>query len=121
MKQMMIDMMGAMMPYMKIPMWAAIVIAGLGALLFLRRLVFKKDAPFGAIGWVLMVIGLFYLACQGMGMWLGMKPFVTLFANPSEFNFGYKVYFWSLGVISFAVGLAFRLLDELPAPLRFQR
>ena len=112
MKQMMIDMMGAMMPYMKMPVWVGVAFAAIGLLLLVSKLVSGKAPMLGLIGWILIILGFFYLACQGMGGYLGMKPNMAFFANPKEFDFGTRVSFWQVGAAMLVPGVIYMLAGK---------
>lgn len=104
MKQIMIDMMGAMMPYMKTPVLIGGGLAALGVLLMVWRIISGKG-PLGIVAWILIGLGAFYLICQGMGMYLGMTPTIN-FGDPRKFEFK-TVEFWKIGAAFVAFGAAF--------------
>jgi hypothetical protein len=105
MKQMLIDMMAAMMPFMKTPVLIGGGVAAAGFLLLLWRL-FTGRGPFlGYLAWILIALGGFYLACQAMGMYLGMQPTIN-FGDPRKFEFR-TVEFWKVGAVFLGSGLAF--------------
>ncbi|MEZ5922242.1 MAG: hypothetical protein R3C60_12955 [Parvularculaceae bacterium] len=112
MKQMMIDMMGAMMPYMKMPVWVGVAFAAVGLLLLVSKMVSGKAPFLGIVSWVLIAIGLFFIICQGMGMFLGMKPNIAFFANPREFDFGTRVSFWQVGLALLVPGVIFKMFSR---------
>ncbi|MGV6819553.1 MAG: hypothetical protein ACWA5T_03540 [Parvularcula sp.] len=107
MKQLMIDMMSAMMPYMMYPVWIGGAALALGAILLLSKLFTRRGPGLGLMGVVLIALGIFYLACQGMGIMLGMSPQIN-FGNPEEFEFK-MVEFWIIGAAFLVPGLAYKI------------
>ncbi len=105
MKQVMIDMMAAMMPYLKTPVYAAGALAIIGLLLLIFRLFSGRGPGLGVIGWVLMLLGAFYIICQLMGLYLGMTPTVN-FGDPKKFEFN-TVEFWKLGAAMLVPGIIY--------------
>ncbi len=127
MKQIMIDMMAMMMPFMKLPIFwiglPALVIGGLLLLLKLGLLPFKPTlghqkhmgpvlglqaaTAFGlpVVSWVLIALGIFYLGCQAMGLYLGMTPMIN-FGDPTKFEFDTRA-FWIIGAFFLVPGLIF--------------
>lgn len=104
MKQLMIDMMAAMMPYMKTPVLIGGALVVVGAVLTLWRLKSGRG-PVGVVGWILVGLGAFYIICQGMGLYLGMQPTVN-FGDPTKFEFK-TVEFWKIGLALLAPGALF--------------
>ena len=105
MKDILIEMMVAMMPFMKPMMWTAIIAASLGALFAVARLAFKAKAC-RMVSWssrVVLVIAIFFLASQGMGYLLSMPPTFNL-GDSSNFEF-ILVSFWKVGAALLAAGL----------------
>ncbi len=107
MKQFFIDMMAAMMPFMKIPLWAACILTGLGVLLLILRFVRGSAPGLGLIGWLLVAIGGFFVGAQLMGMWLGMGPTIN-FGDPKKFEFN-TVEFWKIGFVVLVPGIVLLL------------
>lgn len=95
MKQLMIDMMAAMMPYMR-PF--AILAAAL-ALLALVLALLGRGAGLAALGRnVALAAGVFFLGCEVAGRMLGFEPTV-LFASPMDRALYRNQWpFWTLGL-----------------------
>lgn len=105
MKDTLIDMMVTMMPLMKPLMWLAIVAAGLGLLLALGRIAFKRNTC-NMVAWssrIVLAIAVFFLASQGMGYMLNMPPTFNL-GDSSKFEF-ILVSFWKVGAALLAAGM----------------
>ncbi|HKL77559.1 MAG TPA: hypothetical protein VJ985_04230 [Gammaproteobacteria bacterium] len=92
MKQTLLDLMSAMMPYMMPLVWAGG--AAVGASLLLLILKQARFARWGA--GLALALGVFFLACQGMGALLGAQPSIN-FGDPSQFEF-ILVPFWQIGL-----------------------
>ena len=115
MKQTMIDLMNATMPYMKWPLWIGAGLIALGIILIISQLVLKRTGPLKTVSWVLIGIGVFYFACHAMGLWLGMTPKIN-FADATEFEF-VLVPFWQIGAALLSSGIIFRVLSAItPKP-----
>ena len=115
MKQFMIDMMNAMMPYMKFPLWAGVALAALGIIFLVLQLAQGKGNWLKLIGWFLISIGIFYLACHAMGLYLGMTPKIN-FGDATKFEFN-LVPFWQLGAGALITGAIFRILHKKPSDI----
>ncbi len=106
MKQFMIDMMAAMMPYMRpIAMSAAalLVIGIIGRLAGARSVAQITGA-------LVVAIGVFFLACEGAGRLLGFEPTV-LFALPADrVLYRNQWPFWTIGGAALVAGLILRML-----------
>lgn len=107
MKQMLIDMMAAMMPYLKTPVLVGGGLVALGLLLFAGKLISRRGPGLGVIAWVLLLLGAFYVICQLMGLYLGMGPTIN-FGDPKKFQF-YTVEFWKIGSAFLAFGFIYLL------------
>jgi succinate dehydrogenase hydrophobic anchor subunit len=96
----MLDMMVAMMPYMKPLLWLGVAAAGAALLLRLATLVAGRSGGLDAgVFWmsrVAGVLGVFFLLCQVMGMLLGATPAFNL-ADSAKFEF-WMVPFWQAGL-----------------------
>ena len=129
MKQTMIDMMSAMMTYMKLPIfWLGVPALVLGATLLILKLALSgyktpvghsKWAPailggrltalagLTIASWILIILGVFYIGCQGLGYILGMSPKIN-FGDPSKFEF-ITYEFWKIGLVFLVPGIIYSL------------
>lgn len=105
MKQMMIDMMAAMMPFMKTPVFIGAGLVAVGLILFALKLFTGRGPLLGVIAWVLVALGAFYVICQLLGLYLGMTPTIN-FGNPREFEFK-TVEFWKIGAAFLIPGVVY--------------
>ena len=125
MQQMMLDVMIQMMPYMKPLVYIGAALLIIGVLMALIALVSGSGsalarfaassgsalARFAASG--LIVLGVFFLACQVAGAFLGAKPSIN-FGDPAKFEF--ILYpFWQIGGVLLVVGLIVRMLSAVGA------
>lgn len=107
MKAFMLDMMVMMMPYMKPILYVGTVAAALGFILALAKPVLGMSrARLGGLLWsgrIATIFGLFFLACEGMGAFLGAAPQFN-FGDASKFEF-WMVPFWQPGAALLISGL----------------
>lgn len=116
MKNLMIDMMVALMPYMKPLMWVGIIVATIGLLFVISNLAFKTDMN-KAITWsvrIALATAVFFLAAQVAGYFLSMPPTVN-FGDSSKFEF-ILVSFWQIGSALLIVSLIIHYLSKLKSP-----
>lgn len=109
MKEQMLDMMLLMMPYMMWVVYAGAAFLAIGLLMGIIRLISGSGGGLArlAAGGALAV-GLFFLAAQVAGMWLGTPPSMN-FGDPTQFEF--KLYpFWQLGLVALVGGIIVRML-----------
>jgi len=108
MKQMLIDIMSAMMPFMK-----PVVYLGVGlAVAALALRIFGRQGAAAAAAGGAVAIGLFLLACEGMGRLLGFEPTV-LFADPMNRQLYRNQFpFWLVGGAILALGWLVRLFSR---------
>lgn len=95
MKQMLIDIMAAMMPYMKTPVFIGAGLGAVGVVLLAMKLFIGKGPLLGVVAWLLIALGGFYIVSQLMGLYLGMTPTIN-FGDPRKFEFN-TVEFWKIG------------------------
>ena len=111
---MMLDVMIQMMPYMKPLVYIGAALLIIGVLMALIALVSGSGsalARFAASG--LIALGVFFLACQVAGAFLGAKPSIN-FGDPAKFEF--ILYpFWQIGGVLLVVGLIVRMLSAVGA------
>ncbi len=83
MKQMMLDLMVQMMPYMMWIVYAGAALVAIGILATLAQLVTGRGGGLARLAaWLLVLLGIFFLACQLAGMLLGAPPSI----NFAEFD-----------------------------------
>lgn len=105
MKQFMIEMMTAMMPFMKPLMWLGVAAGVLGLVMLIAHMVMRANTG----GWVLLagrvVLGFaaFFFACQAAGYLLGAAPGIN-FGDFSKMEFNI-VPFWQIGAGFLAASL----------------
>lgn len=106
MKDVLTDMMLAMMPAMMPMVWigAAMMAIGLVALILRLKTILKWA------GGILLALGVFFVAAQFMGQWLGMQPQIN-FGDPTKFEFK-LVMFWQLGVAGLITGIIYFLAGK---------
>ncbi len=112
MKDSMIEMMLAMMPYMKPFMYFGVVIAILGIVLVLIKLMSKSDSNKGIV-WsmrIVSVTAVFFLAAQAAGIYLSMSPTVN-FGDSSKFEFN-LVSFWQIGLAFLIAAILIKVLGR---------
>ncbi len=97
MKQMMLDVMVKMMPFMMPLIYLGGVLIVIGTLATIWQMIGGRGgriAKFAA--WLLVVLGLFFLASQIAGMVLGATPSIN-FGDSTKFEFDLKP-FWQVGL-----------------------
>ena len=97
MKNIMIDMMVVMMPYMKPVMWIGVIVASIGLLFVIINLAFKINVK-KEITWsvrIALATAVFFLVAQVAGYLLSMPPTIN-FGDSSKFEF-ILVSFWQIG------------------------
>jgi TRAP-type mannitol/chloroaromatic compound transport system permease small subunit len=111
MHQFMLDMMAMMMPFMMPLVWVGVALIALGVLSVLTRLVSGGLLGNRGAAWagtLLIVVGLFFIACQGAGMLLGATPAIN-FGDSTKYEFDLKP-FWMVGLAFLIPGLVIRAL-----------
>jgi hypothetical protein len=107
MKAFMLDMMVAMMPYMKPLLWIGVAAAAAALLLRLVTLFMGRPGALQrGVCWasgIAVALGVFFLLCQVMGMLLGATPAFNL-ADSAKFEF-WMVPFWQAGLALLAAGI----------------
>jgi|GEM_PF-1701275 len=113
MKDFMIDMMVAMMPYMKPLMWVGVIMACIGLLFVIANLAFKTKMNKSII-WavrIALTTAVFFLLAQVAGYFLNMPPTVN-FGDSSKFEF-ILVSFWQIGSVLLVASLIINYLSKL--------
>jgi hypothetical protein len=105
MKQTLIDIMGAMMPFLKMPVLIGGALAAIGLLILFSRIITGRGPLLGVIAWILITLGGFYLMCHLMGIYLGMQPTIN-FGDPRKFEFR-TVEFWKIGAAFLLPGMVY--------------
>ncbi|MDX2289370.1 MAG: hypothetical protein NW217_11185 [Hyphomicrobiaceae bacterium] len=105
MKQMMLDMMSQMMPFMKPLVWLGVVAGLVGAVMVLASLLFKANSGDIVLiaGRILLGLALFLFACEGAGLFLGARPQIN-FGDFEKLEF-VLVPFWQIGAAFLAGAL----------------
>lgn len=113
MKDIMIDMMVAMMPYMKPLMWVGIVVAVLGLTFIATKFILKMDMTKSIVwsGRIALSTAIFFLAAQVAGYFLNMPPTVN-FGDSSKFEF-ILVSFWQIGAALLIASLIIKYLATI--------
>ena len=102
------DLMIKMMPLMMPLVYAGGALIGIGVLATVARFAFGQGRAIAKLaGWAAVVLGIFFLGCQGAGMWLGTEPSVN-FGDTSKFEFDLKP-FWEIGLVLLVLGLLIAL------------
>jgi hypothetical protein len=109
MKQMMLDLMVKMMPLMMPLVYAGAALLVIGVLAIIMRLSSGTGQNIARLsGWILVGLGLFFLASQAAGMLLGATPSIN-FGDSTKFEFDLKP-FWQIGLGMFVPGLLIALI-----------
>lgn len=113
MKDIMIDMMVAMMPFMKPVMWVGVVVATIGLVFVFANIVFKMDIQKSIVwlGRIALSTAVFFLAAHVAGYFLNMPPTVN-FGDSTKFEF-ILVSFWQIGVALLIASLIIKYLTTL--------
>lgn len=97
MKQMMLDMMVKMMPFMMPLVYAGGVLIVIGILAALWQMIGGRGGGVAWLAaWLLVILGVFFLASQIAGMVLGATPSIN-FGDSTKFEFDLKP-FWQVGL-----------------------
>ncbi len=100
MQQTLLDLMSAMMPAMMPLVW----LGGIAAISSILLLILKQAAASRWSAGITLALGVFFLACQGMGGLLGAQPSIN-FGDPTKFEF-HLVAFWKIGLALLVPGAA---------------
>ncbi len=114
MKETMIDVMNQMFPYMKIIVYVGGAFLLIGIVAFLIWVFFERCTWLLRLsGRLLVLLGLFFLACQAAGMFLGMTPEIN-FGDISKLEFN-TIAFWIVGLALLIPGFLLRIFGSLQA------
>lgn len=111
MRQLMMDMMAKMMPFMMPLVWLGVALVVLGILSVVLRLLTGSALASRSASWsgtLLVVVGLFFIASQAAGMLLGATPAIN-FGDATKYEFNLKP-FWMVGLAFLVPGLVVRAL-----------
>jgi len=113
MKDILIDMMVAMMPFMKPVMWVGIVVATIGLLFVIANIAFKLDIQKTILwsGRIALTTAVFFLVAQVAGYFLNMPPTVN-FGDSTKFEF-ILVSFWQIGAGLLVASLIIKFLATI--------
>ncbi len=105
-KDVMLAMMSAVMPYMIYVSYLGVVIAGLGLLFLIISLVTGSMGGLAHLmGKILLYVAGFFFACELAGWYLGAAPSLNL-GDENKFEF-ILVRFWQLGLGAMVIGLIY--------------
>ena len=119
MKNMMIEMMIAMMPYMKPVMWLGVIVASIGLIFVIANLTFNTNMNKGIV-WsirIALATATFFLAAQVAGFFLNMPPTIN-FGDSSKFEF-ILVSFWQIGGALLIASLIINYLAKIKSSQEF--
>jgi hypothetical protein len=109
MKQFMLDMMVAMMPYMMPIIYVGYAALAVGVLAWMASTIVRpNEKPANVLLWsgrVAAGIGLFFIACQLAGIMLGASPAIN-FGDATKFEF-VMVPFWQIGAGFLLAGILY--------------
>ena len=126
MKMFMMGMMSDMMPYMKSFLYVAngLIIIGILVILFNWKSLIsgrggsdmdnaEERGKINILGKGILGFAAFFLGSEVMAPILGMQaPGFAMFANPREFDFGYSLRFWQVGLAFLIIGTTYWLLSR---------
>jgi hypothetical protein len=112
MHQMMLDLMVKMMPFMMPLVYAGGALLAIGVLATIAEIALGKGGGLARLcGWLLLILGVFFLACQVAGMMLGATPSIN-FADSTKGDFDLKP-FWEIGLALLVPGLVIALIAKM--------
>ena len=108
----MTQLMTMIMPYMWDVAYVGLTFLALGALAWLIWLFNGRCTWLLRLsGRILVVLGIFFVACQFAGFLLGMKAFLNL-ADPNKYEFA-PLPFWMIGLPFIVTGFFMRIFGSL--------
>ncbi|MBI4724462.1 MAG: transporter [Rhodomicrobium sp.] len=112
MKQTLLDLMVQMMPFMMPIVYAGAAVLIAGTVAFLIWMFTGRCTYFLRLtGGLLLILGVFFLACQAAGMILGAEPGIN-FGDATKFEFNVKP-FWMIALALLIPGLVLRLFGAM--------
>ncbi len=112
MKEQLLDLMTKMMPYMMPVVYAGAALLVLGLIGFLTWLLSGWGTGLMRFsGRLLILLGLFFLACQIAGMILGAEPSIN-FGDATKFEFNTKP-FWMIALVLLIPGFFIRIFGAM--------
>ncbi|MGO9460265.1 MAG: transporter [Rhodomicrobium sp.] len=109
MKQTMMELMTQMMPYMMPAVYAGAALLAIGVIALLVWFFSGWCTRLLRLaGRLLIVFGLFFLACEFAGLFLGAEPKIN-FGDATKFEFNTKP-FWMFGLAFLIPGIVMRVL-----------
>ena len=109
MKQTMIELMTQMMPYMMPAVYAGAALLAIGVIALLAWIFSGWGTGLLRFsGRLLVIFGLFFLACEIAGLFLGAEPKIN-FGDSTKFEFNTKP-FWMFGLAFLIPGFIMRLM-----------
>ncbi|MBU6442575.1 MAG: transporter [Alphaproteobacteria bacterium] len=104
MHQMMIGLMAKMMPFMMPLVYAGGALLAIGVVVLIAQIASGRGGGLAkTCGWLLVILGVFFLACQAAGMVLGAAPSIN-FADSTKGDFDLRP-FWEIGLGMLVPGL----------------
>ncbi len=117
MREMMLEMMQKMGPYMSPMFWTGVAFLGIGGVFLLARFLNANTGK--AVSWsssIAIIVGLFFVVAHFMGTYLGMDtPFIA-FGDVATFDI-IKGPFWVLGAGLFVSAVVLKILLKMKGNL----
>jgi hypothetical protein len=113
MQQTLITIMAAMMPYMKLIVFVGAGILAFGLVVGIIARVSGFGGGFNGLCYKLaLAVGVFFLACEGVGRLLGMEPTVVFGDIMNRVLYSNQWPFWSLGIMFLVGSLIVRKVSD---------
>ena len=111
MKDLMLQMMSAMMPYMIYIVYFGMAVAAIGLLVLIVNLMSGGlDNLLRLCGRILIGVAIFLFACELAGAYLSAAPSIN-FGDENKFEF-VLVRFWKLGLAALVIGYIYLLFGK---------
>ncbi|MDE3116778.1 MAG: transporter [Pseudomonadota bacterium] len=112
MHQMMLDLMVKMMPFMMPLVYAGGALLAIAVVALVAQIASGRGGGLAtACGWLLVILGVFFLACQAAGMFLGAAPSIN-FADSTKGDFDLKP-FWEIGLGMLVPGIVIAAVAKM--------